>query len=86
MGTRSSGSIFGNHYIKLIRIKFGDFNGWNRETHKCTRDEFGTWTLVMPKNEDGTLPVPHDSRFKCCITKSNWEKVDRIPAWTKYSR
>jgi len=47
---------------------FGDFNGWNRDSHKCAKDDFGVWTLVLPKNEDGSLPIPHDTKFKCCIT------------------
>jgi len=42
--------------------------------------------LVIPKNEDGTLPIKHDSRFKCCVTTSNGHKVDRIPAWSKFTR
>lgn len=66
--------------------QFGDFNEWNRDSHKCTKDDFGVWSLTLPKLEDGSLPIAHDSRYKCCITKQNGEKVDRIPAWAKYSR
>lgn len=44
------------------------------------------WSLTLPKLEDGSLLIAHDSRYKCCITKQNGEKVDRIPGWAKYSR
>lgn len=44
------------------------------------------WTYVFPKKEDGTYEMAHDSRFKCCVTTQAWEKVDRVPAWTRYAR
>jgi 1,4-alpha-glucan branching enzyme len=66
-------------------LKFGDFNGWNRDSHKCNKDDFGVWSIVIPKNPDGTHAIKHGSHFKCCITKQDWERVDRIPAWAKYS-
>ena len=60
--------IYELYYISSLQ--FGDFNGWNRDSHKCTRDDFGVWSIILPRNPiDNTLPVPHDSRFKCCITK-----------------
>lgn len=70
----------------ILNIQFGDFNGWNRDSHKCIRDDYGVWTLILPKNADGTLPIAHESKFKVCITKPNWEKVDRVPTWAKYAR
>jgi 1,4-alpha-glucan branching enzyme len=49
---------------------FGDFNKWNRDSHKCKKDDFGVWTLILPKDpEDSSLPIKHLSHFKCCITK-----------------
>jgi 1,4-alpha-glucan branching enzyme len=63
--------------------KFGDFNEWNRDSHKCKKDTFGVWTIVLPKNADGTLPIKHQGSFKACITKQNGERADRVPAWTK---
>lgn len=36
-------------------LKFGDFNEWNRDSHKCKKDDFGVWSIVIPKNSDGTL-------------------------------
>ena len=77
-------SLFFIYYSKIPQ--FGDFNGWNRDSHKCKKDDYGVWTLVIPKDSDGTLPMKHDTRFKCCVTKNNGERVDRIPAWSKYTK
>ncbi len=67
-------------------MQFGDFNEWNRDSHLCKCDDFGVWSLTIPKDEEGNLPIKHDTRFKCCITKKDGTKVDRIPAWAKYAR
>ena len=66
-------------------VQFGDFNEWNRDTHKCIKDDFGVWSIVLPRNPDKSLLIKHNSHFKCCITKENGERVDRVPAWAKYS-
>lgn len=41
---------------------------------------------MIPKLKNGDLPIQHDSRFKCCITTANGQKVDRVPAWSKFAR
>ncbi len=64
---------------------FGDFNGWNRDANHCTRDDYGIWTLTLKKKEDGTTAISHNDRFKCCVTKENGERVDRVPAWSQFS-
>lgn len=30
---------------------FGDFNEWNRDTHKGKKDDFGVWSVIIPKND-----------------------------------
>ena len=43
---------------------FGDFNGWNPETHWMSKNEFGVFELHMPNNADGSPAIPHGSRVK----------------------
>ena len=42
------------------------------------------WSITIPA-KDGVPAIEHNSRYKCCITKDHGERVDRIPAWTRYS-
>lgn len=30
--------------------------------------------------------IPHESRFKCSLVTSAGERVDRVPAWTRFAR
>src|SRR4051794_18165112 len=32
------------HSLRLI----GDFNGWNRDAHRMTRDQYGVWSIFLP--------------------------------------
>ncbi|KAI8057208.1 glycoside hydrolase superfamily [Syncephalis plumigaleata] len=59
----------------------GEFNNWNVEANPMTRDEFGTWTCVVPPNEDGTPAIPHNSKVKISMVTPNGERIDRLPAW-----
>ncbi|KAK1863111.1 hypothetical protein I4F81_005674 [Pyropia yezoensis] len=63
---------------------FGDFNGWNRNSHQLTRGEFGIWTTTIPDNEDGSPGVPHGSKVKVCIVTPGGMHLDRNPAWATY--
>jgi len=42
----------------------GDFNGWNRHSHPCTRDQFGVWSLFIPDLPSGEPAIPHNSKLK----------------------
>ncbi|KAK7512586.1 alpha-glucan branching enzyme [Phyllosticta citriasiana] len=46
----------------------GDFNGWNRDSHQMTKDNFGVFEITLPA-VNGQPAIPHDSKIK------------RIPAW-----
>ena len=59
MGTKCKGSFNCKIILHSKFYKFGDFNNWDRDTHKCNRDAFGVWSIVLPKNADGTLPIKH---------------------------
>ncbi|KJH48053.1 alpha amylase, all-beta domain protein [Dictyocaulus viviparus] len=61
----------------------GDFNGWNRETHKYTKEGFGKWRLVIPPNSDGSCAIPHSSIVKIAVTK-NGKTMDKLSPWAMY--
>ncbi|RKP26538.1 hypothetical protein SYNPS1DRAFT_32707 [Syncephalis pseudoplumigaleata] len=59
----------------------GEFNQWDVEANPMTRDEFGTWTCVVPPNADGTPAIPHNSKVKIAMVTPTGERIDRLPAW-----
>jgi 1,4-alpha-glucan branching enzyme len=59
----------------------GEFNGWDRERHPATRDEYGVWRLFLPWSEVGQTLV-HESRYKVYV-ESEIGGMDRIPAYAK---
>ena len=63
----------------------GDFNNWDRKQHTLTKDQYGTWEIFIPKNKDGSYPIPHNSRVKIHLVNAKGEEVDKIPAWITYA-
>ncbi|KAK5981571.1 Deltamethrin resistance-associated NYD-GBE [Trichostrongylus colubriformis] len=61
----------------------GDFNGWNRETHKYNREEHGKWRLVIPPKPDGSCAIPHGSIVKIAVTKDG-RTMDKLSPWAAY--
>ncbi len=59
----------------------GDFNGWNRQAHPLTRDEFGVWSLFLPDHLHAHTLV-HQSRVKVHVV-SAVGAMDRIPAYIR---
>jgi hypothetical protein len=53
----------------------GEFNGWNRSSHECKRNEFGVWELLVPDGPDGTPAIAHNSRVKASLVLSNGQIV-----------
>lgn len=45
----------------------GDFNGWNRGSHECKRNQYGVWELFVPDLADGTPAIKHGSRVKAAL-------------------
>ena len=38
----------------------GEFNDWQpKDHHWATKNEFGTWNLFLPDNDDGSSAIPH---------------------------
>lgn len=66
----------GAHTAALI----GDFNGWDREAHKMTRDEYGVWSITLPA-VSGQCAIPHNSKVKISMVTDHQGRIERIPAW-----
>lgn len=47
------------------------------------RNEFGVWEILLPRNADGSLPIPHGSRVKIGMRDAEGKSFDRIPAWSR---
>jgi 1,4-alpha-glucan branching enzyme len=64
----------------------GDFNGWNPEAHRGSRDGFGVWTVVVPDGADGSPGIRHGSHIKTSIYPADsGSRVTRLPAWVRYA-
>ncbi|HEX6240880.1 MAG TPA: alpha amylase C-terminal domain-containing protein [Polyangiales bacterium] len=59
----------------------GDFNGWDRDAHVMTRDEFGVWSLFVPSAGAGA-GLTHGSRVKVHVRGRNGA-LDRVPAYIR---
>lgn len=57
---------------------FGDFNHWNRTSHKLNRIGHGVWEIFIP----GENTIPHESLVKVHVVH-NGEGIDRIPLYIK---
>ncbi|MDR1961431.1 MAG: alpha amylase C-terminal domain-containing protein [Gracilibacteraceae bacterium] len=55
---------------------FGDFNGWNRESHQLTALGRGTWELRVPG------PPPHGSKARLLI-RTERETLERLPLYSR---
>eukprot|EP01017_Pseudomicrothorax_dubius_P043586 TRINITY_DN7285_c0_g2_i2.p1 TRINITY_DN7285_c0_g2~~TRINITY_DN7285_c0_g2_i2.p1 ORF type:complete len:726 (-),score=176.72 TRINITY_DN7285_c0_g2_i2:113-2290(-) len=63
----------------------GDFNHWDRNSHRMEKDSFGKFKITLPRNPDGTYPIPHMSKIKLHLKNAQGQWVDRIPAWIHYA-
>ena len=79
---KSDGSIVYREWAPAACSAFliGDFNQWSPESHPMQKDDFGVWEITLPA---GT--IPHGSRVKIKMRKSDQGWVDRIPAWITYA-
>lgn len=58
----------------------GDFNDWNGEAHKMTKDDYGKFTITILA-VNGRYAIPHDSKIKVRFTLPGGSTIDRLPAW-----
>lgn len=56
----------------------GDFNGWDRQSHPLTRDDFGVWSSFVPGER-----LAHAGRVKVHVVAHGQESRDRIPAYAR---
>jgi 1,4-alpha-glucan branching enzyme len=59
----------------------GDFNGWNRNSHRMERNIHGDWEIFLPLDEYKSTFV-HGSRIKVHVQAGNGAH-DRIPAYIR---
>ena len=59
----------------------GDFNGWNRESHRMHRLDNGSWEVYIP----GRDTIHHLSNYKVCVKGADGER-ERIPLYANYVR
>jgi len=60
---------------------FGDFNDWQRYSHRLTRDRYGIWELFLPE-ETYKERFTHQSRVKVMVhSDMGWH--ERIPAYIR---
>ena len=88
-------NYFGIHYDKVRKgwvyrewapkaedlYLFGDFNGWQRYTHRMNRLEGGTWEIFL---DEATYKdrFTHLSRIKVLVhSEAGW--MERLPAWIR---
>lgn len=57
---------------------FGDFNDWDRTSHKLSRGEDGVWEIFIP----GADALPHASRVKIEL-RAGGRYFDRIPVYCR---
>lgn len=53
----------------------GDFNGWNRDSHACNRNQYGVWELFVPDLHDGTPAIKHGSKVKASLVLCDGTRV-----------
>jgi len=59
----------------------GEFNDWNREEEKLSRDEYGVWSIFLGDSKYKKR-LTHKSLVKV-VVKAKGETKDRIPAYIK---
>lgn len=64
----------------------GDFNNWDNKQYPCTADNFGNWEIFLPRNEDGSYPITHNTKIKTYILDAKNNYVYKIPAWITTTR
>ncbi|KAJ3331317.1 alpha-1,4-glucan branching enzyme [Blyttiomyces sp. JEL0837] len=61
----------------------GDFNEWNRSSHRMTKNPFGVWEIYLPNKADGSRAIKHNTKVKISMVTPSGERIERTPAWIK---
>jgi len=59
----------------------GDFNEWNRSSHKLKKDKYGIWEIFIADTKNGPL-LKHEQLVKVHVISSTGSQ-DKIPAYIK---
>ncbi|MFH1297731.1 MAG: alpha-amylase family glycosyl hydrolase [Bacteroidota bacterium] len=60
---------------------FGDFNGWQRYSHRMNRLDYGVWEIFLPE-EEYKERFTHQSKIKVLVhSDTGWQ--ERIPAYIR---
>ncbi|EEB10319.1 1,4-alpha-glucan branching enzyme, putative [Pediculus humanus corporis] len=62
----------------------GEFNNWNRNSHKFEKLPYGKWELTLPPNPDGSCLITHLSETKLIVRNQNNEELERLSPWASY--
>ena len=60
----------------------GDFNSWDRSSHRMARDPYGVWTIFLPDTAPGVPIITHGSHLKVQVDSATG-RMDRIPAYIR---
>ncbi|OZJ03357.1 hypothetical protein BZG36_03000, partial [Bifiguratus adelaidae] len=60
----------------------GDFNHWDRSSHKMERNQYGVHSITLP-SASGKPAIPHNSKIKITMRTPSGEYIDRLPAWSR---
>lgn len=65
-------------HAKALHL-FGDFNGWNRESHPLVRKDEMTWELILP----GVKSMAHGQQVLVQVDGEDGKRHDRIPLYIR---
>eukprot|EP00189_Rhodosorus_marinus_P008869 CAMPEP_0184754644 /NCGR_PEP_ID=MMETSP0315-20130426/44728_1 /TAXON_ID=101924 /ORGANISM="Rhodosorus marinus, Strain UTEX LB 2760" /LENGTH=1183 /DNA_ID=CAMNT_0027234071 /DNA_START=529 /DNA_END=4080 /DNA_ORIENTATION=+ len=62
----------------------GDFNKWDKSQHKLKKEDYGYWSILLPRKKDGSQMIPHKSRVKTIVMTPGGMMLHRNPAASTY--
>uniref|UniRef100_A0A672ZGP7 1,4-alpha-glucan branching enzyme n=1 Tax=Sphaeramia orbicularis TaxID=375764 RepID=A0A672ZGP7_9TELE len=79
-------SLFFKEWAPAAEALFltGDFNGWDKFSHRFTPKEYGKWELVLPPKDDKSPAVDHNTKLKVVVHTKDGQRLYRISPWAKY--
>ncbi|ODQ63126.1 glycoside hydrolase [Nadsonia fulvescens var. elongata DSM 6958] len=68
----------------LEAFLIGDFNNWNRSSHRMSMDSYGNFDIVLPPLADGSPAISHDSKVKIALRVPGQDALlERLPVWIR---
>jgi hypothetical protein len=63
----------------------GDFNSWNENATRLTRDDFGVWSTFLPDVSSDKEAITHNSYIRLSVVICDGSRVNRLPAYIRYA-